>query len=56
MLAAFVETLHSAGVFHAESVGAHVVAGLAALFAVLRTGLKASEAKSVAAMISKKKS
>ena len=56
VLAALVETLHSAGVFPAESVGAHVIAGLAALFAVLRTGLKASEAKSVADIVKKKAS
>jgi hypothetical protein len=55
-LAGILETLHAAGVFHPESVGAHVVSGLAALFAILRTGLKASEAKSVASMVSKKNS
>jgi len=56
ILAGFMESLQAAGVFHQDSVGAHVIAGLAALFAVLRTGLKASEAKSIAEMVSKKKS
>jgi hypothetical protein len=47
LLAAILETLHAAGFFPADSVGAHVVAALAALFATLRTGLKASETKAL---------
>ena len=55
VLAAFVEALAAVGVFAEGSQGAHVIAGLAALFAVLRTGLKASEARSIADIIVKKK-
>jgi hypothetical protein len=47
LLAAVLETLHAAGFFPEDSIGAHVVAALAALFATLRTGLKASETKSL---------
>mgnify|MGYP003147455685 FL=1 len=53
-LAGIVEVLHAAGVFGTDSAGAHVVAALAALFATLRTGLKASEAKSLAEIVKKK--
>jgi len=48
LLAGLMETLHGAGVFPPESPAAHIIAGLAALFATLRTGLKASESRSVA--------
>ena len=54
LVAGLIEVLHASGVFSAESVGAHVVAALAALFATLRTGLKASEAKSLAQIVKKK--
>ena len=54
LIAGIVETLNAAGVFSQDSMGAHVVAGLAALFATLRTGLKASEARSIAEIVSKK--
>ena len=47
LFAALLEALHGAGFFPTESMGAHVVAGLAALFATLRTGLKASETKAL---------
>jgi hypothetical protein len=55
VLAGLIEVLHASGVFSPDSAGAHVVAALAALFATLRTGLKASEAKSLAQIVSKKK-
>lgn len=48
VLAGLLETLNGAGVFASGSPAAHVIAGLAALFATLRTGLKASEARSSA--------
>lgn len=54
LIAGLVEMLHAAGVFSPDSSGAHVIAALAALFATLRTGLKASEAKSLADIVSKK--
>jgi len=48
IVAGLMETLHAAGLFPPDSPAAHVIAGLAALFATLRTGLKASESRSVA--------
>lgn len=48
LLAGVLESMVAVGIFPADSVGAHVVAGLAALFATLRTGLKASESRSQA--------
>ncbi len=54
LVAGLIEVLHASGVFNPDSAGAHVVAALAALFATLRTGLKASEAKSLAQIVKKK--